>query len=388
VTEQISLDALKNLLARKVELETAVTVAPQADDSLTVIRLRRVDAASLAGKPIPERDWYVPGLIPSRNVTLLYGDGGTGKSLLMLQCAAAGVTDGMFCGHPVKQGPVEFFTAEDEADELHRRLIDIARHAGSTLDAYAGLNLTSLSEQDALLSMLDGNKLVPTALFEELSAVLTETNPALLVLDTLADIYGGNEIIRAQARQFIGMLRRLAITHDCAVVVLAHPSLTGMDKGTSGSTGWSNSVRSRLFFKRVDGDETGDARVLEVGKANYGKVGVTINMQWRDGVFVLAGLPTDQIAKDARVDSLFLELLGAGNKLDGWRVSVAPTAGNYAPKVFKEKPPSSVSTIGVSRKDFSDAMHRLLQSEQILSVPYGRPGDQRFHLICNFQKFT
>ncbi|WP_328589326.1 AAA family ATPase [Cereibacter ovatus] len=39
-------------------------------------------ASALASLSVPERQWLVRDLVPSRNVTLLYGDGGTGKSLL------------------------------------------------------------------------------------------------------------------------------------------------------------------------------------------------------------------------------------------------------------------------------------------------------------------
>ena len=46
-------------------------------------------ASDLADQPVPERDWLVPGLVPSGTVTLLGGDGGTGKSLVTLQLAAA-----------------------------------------------------------------------------------------------------------------------------------------------------------------------------------------------------------------------------------------------------------------------------------------------------------
>ncbi len=114
----------------------------------------------------------------------------------------------------------------------------------------AGLHLTSLAEADALLAVPDnrGGALAATALYGELEGVLAESLPAVLFLDTLADVYGGNEIVRAQVRQFVGMLRRLALRYGCTIIVLAHPSLAGMDKGTSGSTGWSNSVRSRIYL--------------------------------------------------------------------------------------------------------------------------------------------
>jgi hypothetical protein len=47
------------------------------------------------------------------------------------------------------------------------------------------------------------------------------------------------------------LLKRLARKHDCAILLLAHPSLTGLNTGSgmSGSTGWNNAVR----FSREDG---------------------------------------------------------------------------------------------------------------------------------------
>ena len=43
--------------------------------------------ADLEGRPVPPRQWLVPDLVPHRTVTILGGDGGTGKSLLALQLA-------------------------------------------------------------------------------------------------------------------------------------------------------------------------------------------------------------------------------------------------------------------------------------------------------------
>lgn len=44
-------------------------------------------ASDLDGKPVPSREWLVRDLVPSSTVTLLGGDGGTGKSLLALMLA-------------------------------------------------------------------------------------------------------------------------------------------------------------------------------------------------------------------------------------------------------------------------------------------------------------
>ena len=60
--------------------------------------------------------------MPANNVTMLAGDGGAGKSLLSLQLAVAVATGGSWIGFRPKAGSVLFVSAEDEIEELHRRL--------------------------------------------------------------------------------------------------------------------------------------------------------------------------------------------------------------------------------------------------------------------------
>jgi RecA-family ATPase len=347
----------------------------------TELRTRRIDAASLEGKPVPDREWQVHGLIPAKNVTLLYGDGGTGKSLLALQLGVAVVTGKPFFGHAVKQGRVEFITAEDSLDEMHRRLADVGR-SGVPLGALAGLHLTSLADADAMLAMAAdsrGGALAVTALYGELESVIADSRPALVVLDTLADVFGGNEIIRAQARQFIGMLRRLCLHYGCTIVVLAHPSLAGMEKGTSGSTAWGNSVRSRLYFKRIhetDGSEPDEnARVLSVGKSNYGRVGLEIRMQWRVGIFAsTGGSGGDPMVSAIKAERVFLELL-AKYAAQNRHVSVSE-GKSYAPFVFR----NDAAREGVSKHALKEAMERLINLKKIENAPYGAPSKKMFRL--------
>jgi predicted ATP-dependent serine protease len=48
-------------------------------------------ATRFSGEPTPDRDFHVPLFIPGASVTLLYGDGGTGKSTVALQLSVATV---------------------------------------------------------------------------------------------------------------------------------------------------------------------------------------------------------------------------------------------------------------------------------------------------------
>jgi RecA-family ATPase len=334
-----------------------------------VIGPRRVDAAAWQDKPVPMREWLLVGWVPARNVTLLYGDGGIGKSLLALMLAAAVKAGTLFFGQLITSGTVEYISCEDEIGEMQRRLGDIAQSMSKPLSDFAGLHITSLADEDAILAAAKDGKgnLAVTALYAELETLLEQSRPALLVLDTLSDVFGGNEIIRAQARGFISMLRRLCLRYGVTIIILAHPSVNGMEKGTSGSTAWSNSVRSRLYFHAVENENDEhdqDARVLRLQKSNYSRIGTQIAMRWSNGVFVpdiaALGAPpiADPIIRDARADRVFLELLETFTAQNR-PVNVA-LGRNYAPHLFKKE----ASIRGVSKAELERAMERLLKKGQ------------------------
>ena len=355
-----------------------------ANDTGAPERLSRFySAADLKDRAVPAREWLVQGLVPSRTVTLFGGDGGTGKSLLALQLAVAVAADTRWIGHDVAKGRAIFLSAEDDDDELHRRLDDILRAEGRTYDAVAGLTMRSLAGEDALLAIEGQVKLLQTALFAELEARAEADAPALIVIDTLADVYPSNENDRAKVRQFIGILRGLAIKRRCAVVLLAHPSLTGLSNGTglSGSTAWNNSVRSRLYLKRItdDGYEPDpDARVLSTMKANYGRTGDELLLAWDAGRFIVrsAGLEiAPDLGSTAKAERVFLKLLALLTE-QGRHVSAQPST-TYAPSVFAKHPDAE----GMTKRALATAMEKLLSSNVITQAEHGRGESKRRHLV-------
>ena len=52
--------------------------------------------------PVPERRWLVVDQIPMHNVTLLGGDGGLGKSIIVLQLMAACALERRWLGQQTK----------------------------------------------------------------------------------------------------------------------------------------------------------------------------------------------------------------------------------------------------------------------------------------------
>lgn len=347
----------------------------------TPARFETFTAADFEGRAVKGRPWLVQDMIPMNTVTLLGGDGGTGKSLLALQLAASVALGRQWIGLDVERpGPALFITAEDDQDEIHRRLDNIADAEGVGFSDMAKLVLASLAGRDALLATLaTGGTLTATELFKQVKAKVAELKPSVVILDTLADLFPGNENDRAQARQFVGLLRGLAIDCNTAVVLLAHPSLSGLNSGSgmSGSTAWNNSVRSRLYLERVrDRDEDYEAdtdiRTLKTMKANYSATGGEMRLRWFGGVFINES-PTsagEMLTASMKAEGAFLRLL---RKFTDQGRYVNPSSGsNYAPRVFAEHPESE----GISKRAFSQAMERLLADGKISIAEHG-PASKR-----------
>ncbi|TIQ43410.1 AAA family ATPase [Mesorhizobium sp.] len=337
-----------------------------------------INPAGWHGMPVPTREWFLDGLIPRRQVTILNGDGGVGKSLLALQIGAASAMGCETIGMRPMAGRVMYLGAEDEADEFHRRLADITYQHHRQLSDLADFRLIPMADRDALLATPDrAGVMQPTGNMAKLIEKLAEFRPGFLVLDTSADLFGGDEIKRSQVRQFISILRKPAIELDIAVLLLSHPSIQGMQSGSgsSGSTAWNNSVRSRLYLTKHPEDE--DMRILTTKKANYGKTGGEIKLRWQDGAFVLDdGKPSPAAGLlNKHAEQAFKTILSTFNR-NGQHVSDG-TGTNYAPAKMEKHPEAK----GITKRQLAAAMQRLIDRDEVRIMKDGPPSRQRKWLI-------
>jgi RecA-family ATPase len=334
------------------------------------------DASEFEGQPVPERQWLVKDFIPANAVTIFGGDGGTGKSLLALQIAVASVTGGEWLGMPVRAGQVLYLSAEDEKAEFHRRLSHITKAQDFSHKQLKGLSITTLAGADATLAKFSGGAMKTTPVFDELHKTLSYHRPTLLVLDNLADVFGGDEIKKHEVRAFMNCLSGLAIEFNMTVLLLAHPSQSGMTSGTgtSGNVAWNNSARSRLMLatSKTENVEIADMRELTVMKANYAAKGNKIIIQYEDGVFnKVAG--TGSANNDLHTDNKFIELLKQYGK-EGRDVSPL-----LAPREFAAHPSGN----SISKANFKKAMNRLLGNGLISIETHGPPSHPRNKLVFN-----
>ncbi|HVM79910.1 MAG TPA: AAA family ATPase [Stellaceae bacterium] len=336
----------------------------------------------------PAAEWLAEGLIPKRQVTLLTGDGGLGKSMLLLQLLAAASRGKQWLGRSVMPCRSVALFCEDEEAEIWRRMLPICRFYGCEIaDLVEDVHIRAEVEDDNfLVEAKRWDPLEPTALLTRLERAIHEIRPGIVGLDSAYDVFGGDDVDNRHARDFVKLLRSIAVNHDCAVVLNSHPSKASMNSGAgyAGSVAWHNKVRRRLWLTRpaskVDDDEAPDdnRRVLKGMKNNSGPSGGDIELEWRDGVFQVIGqsaAPRSQFDK-LSTEAKFIELM---HKIiqEGTKVSAKERASNYAPRVFAKHPRGK----NFSRGDFAAAMRSLLDKGRIKTDTQGPASRQYEYLI-------
>ena len=239
-----------------------------------------VALASIMATNYPPTEWIWQNLILKSAVNLLFGDGGTGKSLLALYLGIAVAAGKPLFGDATMQMPVVAFFAEDPAGQVQQRAANALRELGLDPAGDLPMKLWCQPRGDTLLATINDNgEVTELPRLHALRSELAELGgPALLIVDSLADLFALNESLRlpvnAALKQVLGGLCR---DYGATVIVLAHPSKTSMKDGThySGSTAFNNSVRQRLTLEIVEYEpgsfaEGPPPRRLSAAKHNYG----------------------------------------------------------------------------------------------------------------------
>ena len=278
---------------------------------------------------------------------------------------------------------------EDGEDEIFARQAAINSKLGISFSDLSRMRWSCPIGQDNTLIRFDKGKPKLTDRFEWLRDEVVRFGARLVIIDTAATTFGGNEIDRSQVTAFVGqVLTNLAQQIDGAVLLNAHPSRAGKATGTgdSGSTAWGASARSRWYLSRPDdGEGPGDpnARLLTRVKSNGAEVGEQIALRWEDWTLqrvgavdpIIGNTPFGVVNRHIEVDHTFLAILAQCDAAN-LPVSHARQAGNYAPRVFAKRPDAN----GVSVKEFDASMHRLMASGRIILTNYGRASDERRRL--------
>ena len=327
-------------------------VSDHLDAGRTMDELVSVSALSdifVPADEVPEEDleWLWPGFIPDRHVTVLEGDGGIGKSTLLIDLIARTTArrrmpDG---GTSIRSGAVVYITNEDDPSTV---IVLKLRRAGADLSRVLLLNPQRMRE----LSFPDD----VTALrqwCEHKGVVLIVIDPWSSFLSIKLSNNSDQEF-----RHAIGPAQRLAQQLGVAVVLVRHLKKGGgpvREQGL-GSIAIANTARSVLLAKTDPDDEAG--AVLLQHKRNLNRAGrplryrlesddpnnpATLRIEWRGASgHSITDLTADEADEDRTASGECADWLAdylAANQCRDTRKRIMSAARNdgfsWSPKVWR-----------------------------------------------------
>lgn len=332
------------------------------------------------GTEAEKQRWLASARIPCGDLTILAGNGGSGKTEIVTQLlvhVAAGLGDWLGC--TVESGAALFLSCEEPEHNIRDRVERIAKHRCIDPHSLTDLHLLFPDlESTWLVHAGSDGRLSRAPLLDWLEGWIREHRPRLVVIDSIAAVFDGEAIARRQVRAFLAMLRKIAREHDVAIVMLDHPSVRGMadGSGTANSVDWRNSVRSMLHLSDPEKEDQ-DQRTLTVTKSNYGRSGEKVTLRWDKLTFTtaMAGEASPyRAAADRDIEDLFLRLLDKRNAQG--RPVHAKTAKGSAPAEFVLDPEAA----GITAEAMRNAMERLFARGAIKTVETGSPSKRRQHI--------
>lgn len=216
-----------------------------------------------------EPEWLIPGYVPRYGITTLGGEGGTGKTSIICNIAAAVTTgkfpfmlgkDFPFAGEPEK---VLFFSAEDPWSYVLKKRL---RHNGANLEL---IKYLPPSDPDFVNLNLNG---------ELLEQFISEERPGLVLLDPIQSFIpenlrmGDRNAMRKCFTPLLGFGEKYKTTIILVVHVNKQSGVYGRKRIADSSDIWDAS-RSVLMLGETQ--EKG-VRYLTQEKSNYGSLEQTV----------------------------------------------------------------------------------------------------------------
>jgi RecA-family ATPase len=324
--------------------------------------------------------WLANARIPAGDLTIMAGNGGSGKTEIALQLLVY-MTKGLgdWLGCTIETGVGLLLSCEEPEENVRDRVERICKHRGIDPVGLGDLHIVFPELDATWLCAVDRfGRMTRAPLLDQIEAWIEARRPRLLVIDSVAAVFDGDAIARRQVRAFLAILRKIARRTGVAILLLDHPSVRGMadGSGTANSVDWRNSVRAMLHLSDPERDDP-DARTLTVTKTNRGRPGEKIELRWNGLTFTMAAGAASsphRAAAERNIDDLFLRLLDKRNAQA--RPVHAKSAKGSAPSEFALDPDAA----GVTAEGFRGSMERLLTNGRIIVVETGPSSKRRSHL--------
>lgn len=246
----------------------------------------------------PPMQWRIEDLVPEDHLTMLVGDGGTGKSLLALHLSLCVCMGRPFLGTGVKRGNVLYVDHELDREEQLRRVHRVARGMGiDASDATLKRHLQYWRPEDALGT---------DAHHDHMQRIVETCNIDLVILDSLTMGATGDVTDVADVVPIMQKIRHWPTT--VAIDHVSHSTAQGRASNARafGSVFKRNAARSSLTLAKSD---TG-GYAIQQEKSNFsdGDGRLVYTIDWKEKAIAFenisnaderaAGLLSDLSTKD------------------------------------------------------------------------------------------
>lgn len=275
--------------------------------------------------PVEEVEWLWYPYIPFGKLTIIHGDGGEGKTTLILQLAALLSRGEKLPCDNTEREPIKviYQTAEDGlGDTIKPRLL--AGNADCS-------QIKVIDESEATLTMLD----------ERIEKAIVETGARALILDPVQAYIGAKvDMNRAnEVRAVLSQLGRIAGQYRCAIILVGHLNKAQGNKSNYrglGSIDFQATARSVLIVGRIK--DNPQVRVMAQDKSSLAPEGEAIafeldkenGFRWLGHYDIsvddlLCGIPREK--KSEQAENLILEYLSQGKYPQQMLLKKAQAAG-------------------------------------------------------------
>lgn len=217
--------------------------------------------------------------IKHKDITLLTGAGGTGKSWLTIKLGiSVALGRPAFGGKynflsPVERGVVVFLIGEDSIEDYRHRLDKLVKATGMTREdkerILTSLLFVPLRDKDIrLIKRERGGDLEQTGVIRNLAASLKSCNCRLAILDPMNKFASGEENSNNEANVFINAVRRVVDLSGSSILMVHHSSKTdpGGSRGASALVDGARCHLALATMSQLKGEkaEPGDDDVIRL----------------------------------------------------------------------------------------------------------------------------
>jgi hypothetical protein len=233
------------------EADVAASVAIGSDAAEAIIAAERAKSAdyyltratSYLLQPSP-LEWVVKSWLPDNGVSMVFGESGGGKTMMMLDVACHIATGKPWRGLRTKAGVVVYLAGEGHYG-LRQRVAAWCRHHG--VDRIDDLLITNKAiEADA-----------PNAAVTIIRAI-REIVPdgeriAYIILDTVAAHMGGDDNLTRDSNKLLGQLNIVASAFSAGVAIIHHVGHSADAKARArGSSNWKAAVDAAILVSKKE----------------------------------------------------------------------------------------------------------------------------------------